>query len=456
MLAAVATDLPPLGLRLPLWSALPFALTLLSLAVLPVAAERFWHAHYPKVIGALAAAFAVPFVAVFRGEATHEILHILLSDYVPFLVLIVGLYATAGGLILRGDLAGTPAVNTLLLTIGTASASLIGTTGAAMLLIRPLLRANANRARREHLVIFFIFLVANIGGCLTPLGDPPLFLGFLAGVPFGWPLRLAPQLLLLAAVLLPLFYIVDRRFYARETPAPPAPGDPREPLRLEGKRNLVFLAGIVGAVLLSGVWDGGGVSLLGVPLKLEGLVRDGLILLCGALSLVATPKALRADNRFSWAPAREVAILFAGIFVTILPVLAILKTGASGAFAPVFRVLDAPWRYFWTTGLLSSFLDNAPTYLTVLNAQIERFGTGGLDIPAAAALARDHARHLAAVSAGAVFMGANTYIGNAPNFMVKAIAEEAGVRMPSFFGYIVRWSLPILVPLFVLLTLVFY
>jgi Na+/H+ antiporter NhaD/arsenite permease-like protein len=456
MLAAVATDLPPLGLRLPLWSVIPFALTLASLAVFPVAAARFWHAHYPKVIGAIALAFTVPFLIAFRGEAVHELAHITLADYVPFVVLLFGLYTTAGGLILKGDLRGTPAVNTALLAFGTAIASVIGTTGASMLLIRPLLRANAHRARRGHLVVFFIFLVANIGGCLTPLGDPPLFLGFLAGVPFGWTLRLAPQLGFLAAVLLPLFYVVDRRFLAREQLAPHTPPAERQPLRLEGKRNLFFLAGIVGAVLLSGVWDAGTVPVMGASLPLAGLVRDALIVLCGVGSLMATPKAHREDNAFSWEPVREVVILFAGIFATILPVLAILAAGPEGALAPLFNTLDAPWHYFWTTGLLSSFLDNAPTYLTLLNGQIERFGTGGTEIAAAAVLAKEHARHLAALSAGAVFMGANTYIGNAPNFIVKAIAEDAGVRMPSFFGYIVRWSLPILIPLFALLTIIFY
>jgi Na+/H+ antiporter NhaD/arsenite permease-like protein len=456
MLAAVATDLPPLGLRLPLWSVIPFVLTLLSLAVLPVAAGAFWHKHYPKVIGAIAVAFTVPFLVAYRGEAVHDLVHIALADYLPFLALIFGLYTASGGLVLEGDLRGAPAVNTALLAFGTAIASVIGTTGASMLLIRPLLRANAHRARRGHLVVFFIFLVSNIGGCLTPLGDPPLFLGFLAGVPFGWTLRLAPQLLLLAGVLLPTFFFVDRWFLAREQPAPLSPPAERRLLRLEGKLNLLFLAGIVGAVLLSGVWRAGTVPVMGASLPLAGLARDGLIILCGVGSLWATPTRHREANAFSWEPVREVAILFAGIFATITPLLAILAAGSEGPLAPLFHPLDAPWQYFWTTGLLSSFLDNAPTYLTILNAQIERFGTGGSELAAAAALARDHAPHLVALSAGAVFMGASTYIGNAPNFMVKAIAEEAGVAMPSFFGYIVRWSLPILVPTFLLLTVVFY
>jgi Na+/H+ antiporter NhaD/arsenite permease-like protein len=450
MLAAATSELVPLGLRLPLWSALPFALTLAALAIMPLAAKRFWHDHYPKFIAAFALAFAVPFVAAFRGEGAHELAHIVVADYFPFIVMIVGLYVTTGGMILRGRLAGTPAVNTAVLAAGTALASVIGTTGASMLLIRPLLRANAHRERRAHLVVFFIFLVSNIGGCLTPLGDPPLFLGFLAGVPFGWTLRLAPELLLLAGVLLPLFYVIDRAALRRESTPPPLAGTPGG-LRLEGKRNLIFVALIVGAVLLSGVWRPGTIDLAGISFKIEWLVRDLIILGCTAASLILTPAVYRSDNDFSWGPMREVAIVFAGIFVTILPLLAILKAGATGVLGPVFTLLDTPRHYFWTTGLLSSVLDNAPTYLTMLNQQVQRFGADG-----ALALARDHAHYLSAVSSAAVFMGANTYIGNAPNFMVKAIAEDAGVAMPSFFGYVVRFTIPILMPLFLILGIIFY
>lgn len=454
-----------IGERLPLWSTLPFLGILLSIAVFPLVAPHFWHHHYPKVSAAWALVFALPFFLVFGfQQAGHEVSHILFLDYLPFIILLWGLYTAAGGIVVRGTLAGTPAVNTAFLAIGTLVASWIGTTGAAMLLIRPVLRANAYRKRKYHVVVFFIFLVANIGGSLTPLGDPPLFLGFLHGVPFFWTLGLFPYMSFMTVCLLVLFFFVDRRFHRRDDPPPEEPPrggrlrepPPKERLRIDGAYNLLFIGGIMAAVLLSGTWRPGIVHLPMVDAEIQNLVRDGLIILMGVLSLVSTPRALRRDNGFTWEPIREVAFLFAGIFVTIIPALAILKAGENGQLGYLIRAVRDPAHYFWVSGILSSFLDNAPTYLTFFNTQLGRFYPGMPESEAVALLVREKALYLQAVAAGAVFMGANTYIGNAPNFMVKSIAEEAGVRMPSFFGFLFRWSVPILIPLFALVTVIFF
>ncbi|MGC8762154.1 MAG: sodium:proton antiporter [Acidobacteriota bacterium] len=446
-----------IGEVLPLWSVLPFAGILLSIALFPLLAPHFWHRHYPKVALAWGLAFAVPFALAFGGEALHEILHIALLDYLPFLILLWGLFTVSGGLLLRGSLPGTPGVNTALLAVGTVVASWTGTTGAAMLLIRPLLRANRPRRRKAHVVVFFTFLVANIGGSLTPLGDPPLFLGFLHGVPFFWTFRLLPIVFFVAGVLLGLFFLIDRHFYAEEKEALSREDrGEKSPLRVEGLRNFLFLGGILGAVLLSGVWKAGSLSLFGIHLEVQNLVRDLLILSMGGLSLAFTPKGLREENGFTWEPIREVAILFAGIFATIIPALAILKAGEAGHLGFLIRSVKEPWQYFWAAGALSSFLDNAPTYLTFFNMQLGRFYPGMPEAAGVARLVSENAVYLKALAAGAVFMGANTYIGNAPNFMVRSIAEEAGVDMPSFVGYLFKWALPILIPLFALTGILFF
>ena len=453
--AAPANGAAELGASLPLWSALPFAGILLSIALFPLLAPRFWHHHYAKVAAIWALAFAIPFLAIHRGAALREILHIYIADYVPFIILLWSLYTVAGGLVLRGTLAGSPGTNTAMLGVGTLIASWVGTTGASMLLIRPVLRANATRERKAHVIVFFIFLVSNVGGALTPLGDPPLFLGFLHGVPFFWTLHLLPQVVLLAGVLLSLFYLLDRRLYAREGRGAGA-GGVREPLRLAGLQNGLLLVGILVAVLLSGVVRLRGVPVLGVDVPLQNLLRDTALVLLGLASLRWTPRLLRADNQFTWEPMREVAYLFAGIFMTIVPALAILRAGEAGHLGTLMRYVDSPWHYFWMTGGLSSFLDNAPTYLTFLNTALGKFFAGVPPHQAVVMLIGEHERVLAAISAGSVFMGANTYIGNAPNFMVRSIAEEAGVAMPSFFGYLGRWSLPILIPSFLVVALVFF
>jgi len=453
--AAAASETHALGESLPLWSALPFVGILLSIALFPLLRPHFWHHHYPKVAAFWGLVLAVPFWIEYRGVAGHALLHVFLADYLPFVILLWALYTVAGGIVLRGTLHGTPGLNMTLLAVGTLVASWIGTTGASMLLIRPLLRANTARATRKHIVVFFIFLVSNIGGSLTPLGDPPLFLGFLRGVPFFWTMHLLPETLTVACLLLGIFYVIDTRHYRREEPPLPTATIQREPLRIAGGLNLVCLLGIVGAVFASGVLRLGSISVLGIELTKQNLLRDAALVALGLLSLRATPRALRRENGFAWGPMREVAILFAAIFATIVPPLAILAAGEKGQMAALVRAVEHPWQYFWMTGALSSFLDNAPTYLTFFSTALGRFGAGLTESEALRIMLQDHPETLIAISAGAVFMGANTYIGNAPNFMVRSIAEEAGVAMPSFFGYIVRWSLPVLIPAFVLVTVLF-
>jgi len=437
----------------PLWG-VPFAGLLLSIALAPLLAPTFWHHHYGKVAAAWALAFALPFVASFGLPALgHELVHVLLGEYVPFIILLTALFVVAGGIFIRGNLHGSPGLNTGLLAIGAALASLMGTTGASMLLIRPLIRANDNRAHKAHVVVFFIFIVSNIGGSLTPLGDPPLFLGFLKGVTFFWTVgHIFPETLLSLGVLLALFWLIDSHYYKKEGVLRVDPTPDTRGIGFDGAVNFVLLGGVVGLVLLSGVWKSPVViDVYGTPLGLPGLVRDlGLIVII-LLSLWITPARVHSDNQFGWGPMAEVAKLFAGIFLTIVPVIAMLKAGTEGPFGAIVRAVTRPdgqpdpAMYFWATGVLSSFLDNAPTYLVFFNS------AGG----DAAVLMTTHAATLAAISAGAVFMGANTYIGNAPNLMVKAIAEDRGVRMPSFFGYML-WSGGILVPLFLIQTFLFF
>jgi Na+/H+ antiporter NhaD/arsenite permease-like protein len=439
----------------PLYAALPFLGILLSIAILPASAPHFWHRHYHQVALAWAAAFAVPYLVARRAEAVHDLLHTAVGEYVPFIALVGSLFIIAGGIVVRGRLAGTPLHNTGLLAFGTLIASLIGTTGAAMVLIRPLLRANAWRSRRGHVVVFFIFLVANIGGSLTPLGDPPLFLGFLQGVPFFWTLKLLPHLGLAAAFLLLVFFVVDTWFLRRETASRPAPAEGEPHLGIDGGINLLLLAAVLGAVLLSGVWHPGTMTILGVEWEVESAGRDAILVALAGLSLRLTPERLRRANAFSWEPIREVAWLFAGIFVTLIPAIALLR-GGEGPVATLLGRVTEPWQIYWATGLLSAVLDNAPTYLSFFNALLGRMAPGLPTAEGVRLLTTDGALHLEAVAAGAVFMGAMTYIGNAPNLMVRAIAQDAGVPMPSFGGFILRYTLPFLVPALILVQVVLF
>ncbi|MEA2558825.1 MAG: hypothetical protein QOH06_329 [Acidobacteriota bacterium] len=446
-----------LGTQLPLWSAIPFAGILLSIALFPLLAPQFWHHHYPKISLVWGLLLALPFLWVYRGEAMHEVLHVALADYLPFLVLLGTLFTIGGGIYVRGSLRGKPLVNTAILAVGTFLASWIGTTGAAMVMIRPLLRANAHRRSKTHTVVFFMFLVANIGGSLTPLGDPPLFLGFLRGVPFFWTLNLGLEMTVVAGLVLAIYFAVDSLLWRREEPQVRSwMPETRERLGIEGAHNLFFLLGVVVAVIVSGVWHPGEVTVLGVHMGIQNLARDAVLTALLLGSWFMTSRATHAKNGYTWGPIREVAILFAAIFATIIPVLAMLRAGEAGAMAGLIRAVKTPAQFFWATGALSSFLDNAPTYLTFLTTALGRLYPGMPEREAIHRLIAEHDHFLMAISTGAVFMGANTYLGNAPNFMVKSIAEESGVEMPSFFGYILRYVVPFLLPVYVVVTWLFF
>ena len=442
------------GSQLSLLWPLPFVGILLSIALFPLLAPHFWEHHFGKVAAFWAFAFLVPCAAIYGVPTTSaEVVHTAVLEYLPFIILLLSLFVVSGGIRIAGNLVGNPATNTAMLAIGTFAASIVGTTGASMLLIRPMIVANKNRANNIHVFIFFIFLVSNIGGSLTPLGDPPLFLGFLKGVDFLWTVEsLFAPMMMASVILLALFYALDSYYWGREGHRRSA-GHTLRHVEIDGLHNVFYLLGIVGAVLVSGIWKPGiAVPVgFGIAMPLEGVVRDVVLLVLAWLSLRTTGRNIRIENAFTWTPIREVAFLFAGIFITIIPALAILRAGQNGHLAPLLALVTGPdgqpinAMYFWLTGALSSFLDNAPTYLVFFN------------------LAGGDAQHLMgplyktllAISAGAVFMGANSYIGNAPNFMVKSICEERGIKMPSFFGYM-AWSGLILLPLFVLITVIFF
>ncbi len=433
----------------------PFAGVLLSIALFPLVAPHFWHHHYGKVVAAWALAFLAPFAATFGiGAAAAGFVHALVAEYIPFIVLVGTLFIVAGGIYIRGNLHGSPALNAGILAVGAVLASFMGTTGASMLLIRPLIRANDNRKHSAHVVVFFIFIVANAGGSLTPLGDPPLFLGFLKGVDFFWTVKhIFPETLFLLGALLAIFFAVDSHFYRREgvMPVDPTPDD-KERFGFDGGINFLLLGGVVALVLMSGVWKSGvAFAVAGAEVAWSSLLRDAGLVLLAAASLAFAPRQAREKNQFTWGPIVEVAKLFAAIFLTIIPVIAMLRAGTQGPFGSIVAAVTGPdgqplpAMYFWASGLLSSFLDNAPTYLVFFN-------TAGGD---AQVMMTTLASTLAAISAGSVFMGANTYIGNAPNLMVKAIAEDRGIKMPSFFGYM-AWSCAVLVPLFVVMTFIWF
>ena len=445
-----------IGELLPLWSCMPFAGILLSIALFPLILPDLWHHHFGKISAFWAASLGVPFLIAFKGAALHQILHIILADYVPFIILLWSLYTVSGGILLRGTLRGTPIVNVVMLIIGTLLASWMGTTGAAMLMIRPFLRANNYRKNRTFMVVFFIFLVANIGGSLTPLGDPPLFLGFLHGVSFFWTFNILPHMLMVAGILLVIYFIIDTYYYRKEVSPAPEEEGVKEPLKLDGVHNFLFLGGIVGSVLMSGIVDWGDINTLGIHRTIQDWVRDGLLILMGILSLVTTPIRIRDDNDFTWFPIIEVAYLFIGIFITMIPCLLILKAGSRGALAFLTNGVTEPLHYFWIAGGLSSFLDNAPTYLTFFNSALGAFYSEMTEPQAVPLLMTKHAIYLKAISAGSVFFGACSYIGNAPNFMVRSISEEAGTPMPSFFGYILKYALIFLIPAYIIVTFVFF
>ena len=435
-----------------LW-VLPFAALLGAIATGPLFYPHAWEHHQGKIAAACAAAVLIPLAIQFgAGEALKSALHVMLLEYMSFIILLFALFTIAGGILIRGNIHGSPATNAGLLLIGTVLASFVGTTGASMIMIRPIIRANDNRIHNVHVVVFFIFLVSNMGGALTPLGDPPLFVGFLKGVDFFWTTKhLFTETLFVWTILFAVFVVIDSYFYRKEGVVRPDP-TPDSAVRLRGLNNIPLLVGVIVAILISAYWKPGiAIPFPGGAIELQNLLRDIALIVLALISLKITKAEYRAQNGFSWGPILEVAKLFAGIFICILPVIAILQAGEKGALAPLVKLVTGPngqpdnVMYFWMTGILSSVLDNAPTYLVF-------FELAGGDPQK---LMGQMALTLAAISTGAVYMGANTYIGNAPNFMVYAIAKDMGVRMPSFFGYML-WSGAILIPTFVLVTLVFF
>jgi Na+/H+ antiporter NhaD/arsenite permease-like protein len=443
-----------LGSQLPLTTALPFVALLLAIALAPLIQRQWWHHNRNKAL--VAAIVSLP-ILVYLGmtEPGRHLLAEKAHEYLGFIIVIGALYVIAGGVHIEGSLSGTPLVNTGMLGIGAVLANLVGTTGASVLLIRPLLRANKRRKRVAHIVIFFIFIVANCGGLLTPIGDPPLLLGFLKGVPFDWTLRLWPQWLTINGILLVVFNFWDQ--WALDRDEKELPGSQHEqvllhePLRVRGAVSSAALLGVLATILGAGL-----AASAGKPWR-PGTQELAIVLLA-VVAYAGTPRENRERNAFTFAPIIEVAILFAAIFATMAPVLEILNAWSQGARTVLgirFGVTQ-PWQFFWTTGALSSVLDNAPTYLAFASSAAGLQGVMPHG-PYIGALVLDpqSAKLLAAISTGAVFMGANTYIGNAPNFMVKAIAEENGLKMPSFFGYM-AYSVGILLPLFVLISLLFF
>lgn len=429
---------------------IPFVCILLCIAVIPLINGHWWHHNFPKVSFLLGAPMLVLMFLQLQTKTIHTFV-----EYCSFIALVGSLFVISGGILIRGSFKSTPIVNCVFLLIGSVIASFIGTAGASMVLIRPMLRINKERKTKLHIFIFFIFMVSNIGGSLTPLGDPPLFLGFLQGVPFAWTLtHMLPGWGLMIGILLGLFFLIDTLMLKREGGAKEALG--KDKFQIVGSVNFLFFAGVLLTVIAYGSW---------MP-KEWGFGRDAIqvisMTLMSALSLIVTPNKLREENGFTWFPVQEVAILFAAIFACMIPALNYLEyMGSTGALA-----VEHPWQYFWMTGVLSSFLDNAPTYLTFLSlakTMIPIGAEGACQLAASGMLSEGIAvvggcvpqKILLAISMGAVFMGANTYIGNAPNFMVKSICEENDVPMPSFIGYM-GWSIAILVPLFVIVTFIFF
>ncbi len=446
--------------QIPLVLCIPFVGVLLSIAIGPLINETWWEKHMLKVIIAWSIAFIIPFAILYgAGVMGQTVLECIFNDYLTFIVLLFGLYCVAGNISVDGDLAGSPRVNIILLVIGTALASFIGTTGASMLMVRPVIKMNAWRQKKAHIMVFFIFLVSNIGGCLTPIGDPPMLMGFSRGVPFTWSLKLFPLMALNVILLLVIFYFVDTRAYRTDVASGLQPDISKAGslFEIKGIHNIIFIIMIVIAVVLSGVLqhvsaflneDGDlkGIHIFGeVTFAYSSLIEVAIILLAAFLSFKTTARKVRKANHFTWGAIKEVAVLFIGIFITMQPALMILK--AKGAELGISNAIE----FFWVTGALSSFLDNTPTYLVFFTTS----GAMGFAHGVSTMAGVIPFSILVAISAGAVFMGANTYIGNAPNFMVKAISDENGIRMPSFFGYL-WWSVRYLVPVFLIDTLIFY
>ena len=440
----------------PLWS-IPFVGIILSIALFPLIAPRIWDNHYGKIVAGWTILFFIPLFMTYDLSITTNIFaHALIEEYIPFILLLLVLFAASGGIHISGNLVASPKFNVSILAIGTILASVMGTTGAAMLLIRPILSANKNRKHRMHIPIFFIFLVANIGGGLTPLGDPPLFLGFLNGVDFFWTLEhMFLPVLLFSLILLSIFYVIDSYYFNKENIAK---SDEKTTVVIVGKQNFLIILGVLLGIIVSGVWIPGiNWTVFGVEVHLENILRDLFFIFLTIVSLKITSKKIRLDNNFNWHPIIEVAKIFAGIFLTIVPVITILEAGKAGAFSGIVEITHTDSGepinviYFWVTTVLSAFLDNAPTYLVFFKMAGAQAPDG---LAAADYLMNGIPATLLAISMGTVFTGPLTYIGNAPNFMVKSMAEQEGIKMPSFFGYMFI-AMIVLIPVYILLNFIF-
>lgn len=425
---------------IPLWASIPFVIMLLCIALGPLFFNHWWENNKNKLIVSIALGIPMAIWLIFHGQL-HALEHQLLFDYIPFIILLGALFVVSGGIHLKGDIQAKPWINTLFLAIGGVLASFMGTTGAAMLLIRPVIKTNSQRKFKVHTILFFIAVVANVGGLLSPLGDPPLLLLYFRGAPFTWFMGMWKEWLFVLAVLLIIYYIVDSYYYKKEAPEDIKRDETmKEPIRLKGTINFLFLLGIIATVAF--------LNKSTFP-EMEtnpylGFIREAALLLCAGLSLLFTNKNVRfVENKFTWGPIIEVAFLFLGIFVTMIPALLWLETNAQKLG------VDTVAEFFYATGGLSSFLDNAPTAMAFHKLAM------GLHAGGATIVAGIPETFLIAISIGSVFFGAMTYIGNGPNFMVKAIAEENNIKMPSFFAYIFKFSLIILLPVYILTQLLF-
>ncbi len=442
-----------LGEVFPLSSGLPFLGLLFSVAFFPLIAPRFWHKHFGK-ISLFWASIGIFFILYYsKEEGLFLVLHVLLEEYLPFVILIATLYVIACGIYISNFFIGTPLSNTFYLGGGALMSSLLGTTGATMVFLPPFLRANAWREKKDFMIVFYIFLVANIGGSLTPVGDPPLFLGYLKGIPFFWPLHLFGPAFFLIGSLLLVYFFMDLYYFKKEGREEPLS---QEGFRIEGLHNILLLGLVITTLLFTGSLRLGTIKVGFLEVGLNNLLRDLLLLSFLLFSHFKTPLAIKRKNEFSWFPIKEVAIIFLGLFITMTPVLQILMAGERGALGMVLKGLSKPWHYFWGVGCFSAFLDNAPSYLVFFSSLLGKFYGGWPEKEAISFLLKERSQYLLALSAGAVFFGACTYIGNAPNFMVRSIAEEKGISMPTFFGYIFKYTIPILLPLFLLISLIFF
>ena len=437
-------------MEIPFWILLPFVAMLLCIAIAPLVAEEKWEKNLNKfavsmVLGSVVAIWMVANNNA-ENEFTHKLVHQMVFDYVPFILLLTALFVVTGGIHVKGDIQATPKVNTLILAIGFVLASLMGTTGAAMLLIRPLLATNSQRKYTTHTVLFFIALVANTGGLLTPLGDPPLFLLYLRGAEFTWFLSLFPIWAFVGISLLVIYFLLDTYYYTKREELEHLMHDAREqePIRIDGNINFLWLACVVASVMFI---NSGYIPAMGeehAPIYIK-LLREIVLVAIIFLSLYTTKKQVREANHYSWAPIIEVAVLFVGIFATMTPALIYLNANAADLG------LTKPWQFYYSAGTLSSFLDNAPTAVA-----FHSVATGLPMAEGVPMVAGVQEVLLKAIATASVFFGAMTYIGNGPNFMVKAIAEESGLRMPSFFGYMFKFSLVVLLPLYIIVQLIFF